>query len=81
MLLCKLGLHLWTPWKAHEPPCIAGPSITHYLRKCTRCEARQHRTKDAPATDCGDCPNDPAEYLNCPRWRAHDPACRPKDTR
>lgn len=76
---CWVGLHDWTAWKAHEPPCNAGPFVVHYVRKCTHCEKRQHRLEDAPATDCGGCPNDPAEYLVCPRWRAEDPACRPKE--
>jgi hypothetical protein len=77
--LCLLRLHDWTDWRAHAPPCITGPYVTHYVRKCKRCERRQNDFKEAPETDCGGCPNDPAEYFHCLRWTAGDPACRPKE--
>lgn len=75
-LLCPLGLHWYTPWGMHEPPCIAGPLVNHYVRRCHRCNRR-----DSTLTpkDCGVCPTDPAEYGHCPRWLANDPACHPKE--
>lgn len=43
-LPCVLGVHAWTPWKAHELPCGAGDNVTeHAVRRCTRCEQRDNR--------------------------------------
>lgn len=33
-LLCALGLHDYTEWRAHEPPCAVYGNPTHYVRRC-----------------------------------------------
>lgn len=73
-LLCWIGVHRWGDWKAHEQPCIAGPGLTHYIRQCPHCTARDHRFMGGCV-----CPTDPNEYMHCPRWIREDPACRSKE--
>lgn len=34
-LLCAVGLHDYTEWRAHEPPCVSGAAV-HRLRHCRR---------------------------------------------
>lgn len=34
-LLCALGIHDYTPWVAHSPPCISGAAV-HEARRCQR---------------------------------------------
>lgn len=80
---CRLNLHNWADWKAHEQPCAREGVTEHAIRQCKRCTQRDHRftfeeTPDTPIPDCGGCTNDPAEYAFCRRWRSGDPACRPK---
>jgi hypothetical protein len=42
-VLCNVGLHFWTDWKAHEPPCINPDVQVHEVRQCIRCTKREHR--------------------------------------
>jgi hypothetical protein len=42
-LLCPVGLHWWTSWRTHKPPCAAEGNPRHETRQCRRCPARQHK--------------------------------------